>query len=44
LRLGAVICGPPALDREFGTVDFLMLLDMRKLSSDYLSRIGVLES
>jgi len=43
LRLGAVVCGPPALDREFGTVDFMLLLDMRKLSSDYLNRLGLLE-
>ena len=41
LRLGAVVCGPPALDREFGTADFLLLLDMRKLSADYLSRVGL---
>ena len=41
LRLGAVACGPPALDHEFGTADFLMLLDMRKLSSDYLRRFGL---
>jgi len=27
LSLGAVVCGPPALDREFRTVDFLTLLD-----------------
>ncbi len=41
LRLGAVVCGPPALDREFGTADFLLLLDMHKLSAEYLSRIGL---
>ena len=41
LRLGAVVCGPPALDREFGTADFLVLLDMHKLSSDYLRRFGL---
>ena len=41
LRLGAVVCSPPALDREFGTADFLLLLDMRKLSADYLSRFGL---
>jgi putative hemolysin len=28
LALGAEICGPPALDREFKTVDFLTLLDL----------------
>ncbi len=29
LSLGAKICGPPALDREFKTIDFLTLLDLR---------------
>jgi putative hemolysin len=28
LRLGAVVCGPPALDSAFGTADFLILLDL----------------
>jgi putative hemolysin len=28
LSVGAKICGPPAIDREFGTIDFLTLLDM----------------
>ena len=41
LRLGAVVCGPPALDREFGTADFLLLLDMRSLSTEYLDRVGM---
>ena len=31
LALGAWICGPPALDREFGTIDFLTLLDLESL-------------
>lgn len=31
LALGAEICGPPALDREFKTIDFLTLLDLRAL-------------
>ena len=31
LALGAKICGPPALDREFGTIDFLTLLDLHAL-------------
>jgi putative hemolysin len=29
LSVGAKICGPPAIDREFGTIDFLTLLDMK---------------
>jgi putative hemolysin len=31
LSLGAKICGPPALDREFRTIDFLTLLDLQSL-------------
>jgi putative hemolysin len=44
LRLGAVVCGPPALDREFGTTDFFILLDMQNLSNEYLSRFGLATS
>lgn len=32
LTLGAKICGPPALDRQFKTIDFLTLLDLESLS------------
>lgn len=32
LTIGAKICGPPALDREFKTIDFLTLLDLRALA------------
>jgi len=31
LTLGAKICGPPALDREFKTIDFLTLVDLAKM-------------
>src|SRR6185312_12872196 len=31
LTLGAKICGPPALDRHFKTIDFLTLLDLAAL-------------
>ena len=31
LGLGAKICGAPAIDREFGTIDFLTLLDLEML-------------
>jgi putative hemolysin len=31
LSLGAKICGPPALDQEFKTIDFLTLLDLRAI-------------
>jgi len=32
LNLGAKACGPPAIDREFQTVDFLVLLDVDALA------------
>jgi putative hemolysin len=32
LAVGAKICAPPALDREFKTIDFLTLLDMKSMS------------
>jgi putative hemolysin len=31
LAIGARICGPAAIDREFGTIDFLTLLDLNDL-------------
>ena len=31
LNLGAKICGPPAVDRDFGTIDFLVVLNVREL-------------
>ena len=31
LTIGAKICGPPAIDREFKTIDFLTLLDLQLL-------------
>ncbi|MGC3961040.1 MAG: GNAT family N-acyltransferase [Verrucomicrobiota bacterium] len=31
LSLGAKICGPPALDRQFKTIDFLTLLDLERM-------------
>ena len=32
LSIGAKICGPPAVDREFKTIDFLTLLDLEQIS------------
>jgi putative hemolysin len=32
LRYGAKVCGPPALDREFKTIDYLVVLDVEALS------------
>lgn len=33
LTLGALVCAPPALDREFRTIDFLTLCDVRTLTN-----------
>ncbi len=33
IAVGARICGAPAWDRDFGTIDFLTLLDLAQLSS-----------
>ncbi|HYE72260.1 MAG TPA: GNAT family N-acyltransferase [Blastocatellia bacterium] len=33
LRFGAKVCGPPALDRQFKTIDFFTLLDVNELSA-----------
>ena len=38
MALGARVCGPPAWDREFGTIDFLTLLDLKMLSPSARNR------
>jgi len=38
VAIGARICGPPAWDREFGTIDFLTLLDLRLVSPSARNR------
>jgi putative hemolysin len=38
LAIGARICGPPAWDREFGTIDFLTLLDLQLLAPSARNR------
>lgn len=38
LTVGAKICGPPALDREFKTIDFLTLLDLEKMARSARAR------
>ena len=35
LRIGAQICGEPACDKEFGTIDFLIMLDRLRIPSRY---------
>jgi putative hemolysin len=38
VAIGARICGPPAWDRAFGTIDFLTLLDLKTISSSARNR------
>jgi putative hemolysin len=38
LSLGAKICGPPALDRQFKTIDFLTMMDLNTLSASARER------
>jgi putative hemolysin len=41
LSIGAKICGPPALDRQFGTIDFLTLLDLDALPAEVRKRFRI---
>jgi putative hemolysin len=38
VALGSKICGPPALDREFKTIDFLTFMDLYSLSPKSIAR------
>ena len=38
MAIGARICGSPAWDREFGTIDFLTLLDLKLISPSARNR------
>jgi putative hemolysin len=38
LSIGARICGAPALDREFRTIDFLTLLDLASVPKGFFAR------
>jgi putative hemolysin len=39
LAVGAHVCGPPALDREFKTIDFLTLMDLNNLTPAIRKRL-----
>jgi putative hemolysin len=39
LRYGAVVCSPPALDRDFGTIDFLICVDCEGLEPRFKSML-----
>lgn len=35
LRIGAKVCGPPMIDRDFGTIDFFVVFDATKANEKY---------
>ncbi|MCY7377466.1 MAG: GNAT family N-acetyltransferase [Pyrinomonadaceae bacterium] len=35
LKIGVKICGAPAIDREFGTIDFFVIFDLQAMSEKY---------
>jgi len=39
-RLGARVCGPPTIDREFGTIDFFVVFDEHKMNDKYRRMFG----
>ena len=39
--VGATICGPPAMDREFQTIDFLTLVDIQALPQSVINRYDI---
>lgn len=43
LRTGAVVCGAPAYDEEFGTADVLVLMEMANLAHRYRQHYAVEE-
>lgn len=44
LRTGAMICGAPAYDAEFGTADVLVILEMEKMAGRYKQRYADTEA
>ena len=35
LRIGAKICGEPAIDRQFKTIDFFVIVDVKNIPAKY---------
>ena len=35
MRIGAKVCGEPAIDREFGTVDYFVIFDVDEINRKY---------
>ncbi len=41
IKIGALVCGEPALDQDFGTSDFFMLLRVSDIAEQYLRRFRI---
>lgn len=41
LKMGALICSAPNWDPDFNTADFLLLLDLKKMSDRYARHFGI---
>jgi putative hemolysin len=41
LRIGAKVCSPPMVDREFGTIDFFVVFDVTKMNEKCRKMFGV---
>jgi putative hemolysin len=41
LSVGAKLCGPPALDQTFGTIDFLTLMDLHGIPGQIIQHFGI---
>ena len=44
LRMGAKICSEPVFDADFGTIDFLILLDTGRLPERYQKHFNVVSA
>ena len=44
LRMGAKICSEPVFDSDFGTIDFLILLDTGRLPERYQKHFNVVSA
>jgi putative hemolysin len=41
LRIGAKVCSPPMIDREFGTIDFFVVFDVTAMNKKYRTMFEV---
>ena len=44
LRLGGLVCGQPALDSEFGTIDFFIMVDTTRIPDRYVRHFNYIRN